>query len=171
MGAIISIAYSLKYEDKINSLIPLNIVYKRSSDAREQVLDRANKILQAGEIGNIEQTISRWFENKKEPDQTEKINKVRQLLLSASPKGYGHAYKLFAMSDSIFENLLDNLSMPVLYLTGSDDPNSNSKMSHEMAKESPKGFSKIIDNEAHMMAYIAPAKLNPIIKDFLQQNE
>ena len=171
MGAIISIAYSLKYEDKIHSLIPLNIVYKRSSDAREQVLDRANKILQAGEIGNIEQTISRWFENKKEPDQTEKINKVRQLLLSASPKGYGHAYKLFAMSDSIFENLLDNLSMPVLYLTGSDDPNSNSKMSHEMAKESPKGLSKIIDNEAHMMAYIAPAKLNPVIKDFLQQNE
>ena len=48
MGAIISIAYSLKYEDKINSLIPLNIVYKRSSDAREQALDRANKILQAG---------------------------------------------------------------------------------------------------------------------------
>ena len=171
MGAIISVAYSLKYEDKIHSLIPLNIVYKRSSDAREQVLDRANKILQAGEIGNIEQTISRWFENKKEPDQIMKINKVRQLLLSASPKGYGHAYKLFAMSDSIFENLLDNLSMPVLYLTGSDDPNSNSKMSHEMAKESPKGFSKIIDNEAHMMAYIAPAKLNPIIKDFLQQNE
>jgi pimeloyl-ACP methyl ester carboxylesterase len=61
--------------------------------------------------------------------------------------------------------------MPVLYLTGSDDPNSNSKMSHEMAKESPKGFSKIIDNEAHMMAYIAPAKVNTIIKDFLLQNE
>ena len=136
-----------------------------------QVLDRANKILQTGEIGNIEQTMSRWFENKREPDQTEKINKVRQLLLSASPKGYGHAYKLFAMSDSIFENLLDNLSVPVLYLTGSDDPNSNSKMSHEMAKESPKGLSKIIDNEAHMMAYIAPAKVNTIIKDFLQQNE
>ena len=171
MGAIISVAYSLKYGDKINSLIPLNIVYKRSNGARNQVLDRANKIIQTGEIGSIEQTMSRWFENKKNPDQIVKINKVRQLLLNASPKGYGHAYKLFAMSDSIFENLLDNLSVPVLYLTGSDDPNSNSKMSHEMAKESPKGLSKIIDNEAHMMAYIAPTKVNTIIKDFLQENE
>jgi pimeloyl-ACP methyl ester carboxylesterase len=171
MGAIISVAYSLKYGDKINSLIPLNIVYKRSNGARNQVLDRANKIIQTGEIGSIEQTMSRWFENKKNPDQIVKINKVRQLLLNASPKGYGHAYKLFAMSDSIFENLLGNLSMPVLYLTGGDDPNSNSRMSHEMASESPKGLSKIIDNEAHMMAYIAPTKVNTIIKDFLQENE
>ena len=171
MGAIISVAYSLKYGDKINSLIPLNIVYKRSNGARNQVLDRANKIIQTGEIGSIEQTMSRWFENKKNPDQIVKINKVRQLLLNASPKGYGHAYKLFAMSDSIFENLLGNLSVPVLYLTGGDDPNSNSRMSHEMASESPKGLSKIIDNEAHMMAYIAPTKVNTIIKDFLQENE
>jgi hypothetical protein len=44
-------------------------------------------------------------------------------------------------------------------------------MSHEMASESPKGLSKIIDNEAHMMAYIAPTKVNTIIKDFLQENE
>ena len=93
MGAIISVAYSLKYGDKINSLIPLNIVYKRSNGARNQVLDRANKIIQTGEIGSIEQTMSRWFENKKNPDQIVKINKVRQLLLNASPKGYGHAYK------------------------------------------------------------------------------
>ena len=171
MGAIISVAYSLKYGDKINSLIPLNIVYKRSNGARNQVLDRANKIIQTGAIGSIEQTMSRWFENKKNPDQIVKINKVRQLLLHASPKGYGHAYKLFAMSDSIFENLLGNLSMPVLYLTGGDDPNSNSRMSHEMASKSPQGLSKIIDNEAHMMAYIAPAKVNTIIKDFLQENE
>ena len=170
MGAIISVAYSLKYNNKVNALIPLNIVYKRSPDAREQVLDRANKILKSGDIGNIEQTMGRWFENKTRPDQTMKIKRVRRLLLSNSPEGYGLAYKLFAVSDSIFENLLDNLSMPVLYLTGSDDPNSNSRMSLEMANESPNGLSRIIDDEAHMMAYIAPEKVNPIIEEFLKEN-
>ena len=44
-------------------------------------------------------------------------------------------------------------------------------MSIEMANESPRGFSKSIDNEAHMMAYIAPEKVNPIIEDFLITNE
>ena len=171
MGAIISVAFGLKYQDKVKCLIPLNIVYKRSLNARKEVLERANKILKTGQIGNIEQTLSRWFKNKTQPDQIIKVNMVRQLLLGASPKGYGDAYKLFAKSDYIFENLLGNLSMPVLYLTGGDDPNSNSKMSSEMAKESPKGLSKSIENEAHMMAFIAPEKVNMLIKNFLEKNE
>jgi len=171
MGALISVAYSLKYPNKINAVIPLNIVYKRSIKARNEVIKRANTILKTGEIGNIDQTLERWFKNKTDINQIEKINKVRQLLSNASPKGYGDAYKLFAKSDSIFENKLNELKPPALYLTGSDDPNSTSIMSKEMANESPKGVSKSIDNEAHMMAYIAPEKVNPIIEDFLITNE
>ena len=171
MGALISVAYSLKYPNKINVVIPLNIVYKRSIKTRNEVIKRANTILKTGEIGNIDQTLERWFKNKTNINQIEKINKVRQLLSNASPKGYGDAYKLFAKSDSTFENKLNELQPPALYLTGSDDPNSTSKMSIEMANESPRGFSKSIDNEAHMMAYIAPEKVNPIIEDFLITNE
>ena len=170
MGAIISVAYSLKYSNKINALIPLNIVYKRSTNARKEVLKRANMILKTGEIGNIEQTMSRWFKNKIQANHSKKIMRVRQLLSDAPPKGYGDAYMLFAESDSIFENMLHNLRTPILYLTGSDDPNSNPRMSQEMANESPNGLSRSIDNEAHMMAYIAPDKVNPIINDFLEEN-
>ena len=171
MGAIISVAYSLKYPNKINALIPLNIVYKRSANARKEVLDRANMVLKKGEIGNIEQTMRRWFKNKTGATYSNKIDKVRQLLSDARPKGYGAAYKLFAESDYIFENMLNKLRTPVLYLTGSDDPNSNSRMSQEMAHDTPGGLSKSIDNEAHMMAFISPDKINPIIEDFLQENE
>ena len=171
MGAIISVAYTLKYPNKINVVIPLNIVYKRSIEAKNEVIKRANKILKTGEIGNIDQTLERWFKNKTDTNQIEKINKVRQLLSNTSPKGYGDAYKLFAKSDSIFENKLNELQPPALYLTGRDDPNSTSTMSIEMANESRRGVSKSIDNEAHMMAYISPEKVNPIIEDFLITNE
>ncbi|MEC7596183.1 MAG: alpha/beta hydrolase [Pseudomonadota bacterium] len=171
MGALISVAYSLKYPKNINAIISLNIVYKRSIKARNEVIKRANTILKTREIGNIDETLERWFKNKTDINQMEKINKVRKFLSNASPKGYGEAYKLFAKSDSIFENKLNELKPPTLYLTGSDDPNSTSKMSKEMANESPKGVSKSIDNEAHMMAYIAPEKVNPIIEDFLITNE
>ena len=170
MGAIISVAYSLKYQNKINALIPLNIVYKRSGNARKQVLDRANMVLESGKIGNIDQTMRRWFKNKTGAAYSNKIDKVRQLLSDARPKGYGIAYKLFAESDYIFENMLHKLKVPALYLTGSNDPNSNSRMSQEMANDSPRALSKIIDNEAHMMAFISPDKVNPIIEDFIKDN-
>jgi len=61
--------------------------------------------------------------------------------------------------------------VPVLYLTGSEDPNSTPEMSNKMANESPQGCSVSIDNEAHMMAYMAPEKINPVIENFIKKSE
>jgi len=171
MGALISVAFSLKYPEKVNALIPLNMVYKRSKGAQNDVLNRANIILKTGEINNIDQTLDRWFKNKTENHQIQRIKKVRQLLSEASLQGYGNAYRLFAESDRHFENKLSELRVPVLYLTGSEDPNSTPEMSNKMANESPQGCSVSIDNEAHMMAYIAPEKINPVIENFIKKSE
>ncbi|MDG1345460.1 MAG: alpha/beta hydrolase [Candidatus Thioglobus sp.] len=171
MGALISVAFGLKYPEKITALISLNMVYKRSINAQSDVIERANLILKQGEINNIDQTLDRWFKNKTEYHQIQQIKKVHQLLTDVNPQGYGYAYKLFAESDRHFENKLSELSVPVLYLTGSDDPNSTPDMSSEMAHESPQGSFISIANEAHMMAYIAPEKINPVIEKFIKTNE
>ena len=60
--------------------------------------------------------------------------------------------------------------MPVLYLTGDKDPNSTPRMSKQMAEMTPRGEFYSIDDEAHMMAYIAPEKVNAIIKRFLHND-
>lgn len=171
MGALISVAFSLKYPEKVTALLPLNMVYKRGNCAKNDVINRANLILQTGEINNIDQTLDRWFKNKTKHHQMQRIKKVRQLLSDTNPQSYGYAYKLFAESDRHFENKLSELKMPVLYLTGSDDPNSTPEMSNEMANESPQGSFISIDKEAHMMAYIASEKINPVIEKFLKKNE
>ena len=171
MGALISVAFSLKYPEKVTALLPLNMVYKRGNCAKNDVINRANLILKTGEINNIDQTLDRWFKNKTKHHQMQRIKKVRQLLSDTNPQSYGYAYKLFAESDRHFENKLSELKMPVLYLTGSDDPNSTPEMSNEMANESPQGSFISIDKEAHMMAYIASEKINPVIEKFLKKNE
>lgn len=171
MGALISVAFSLKYPEKVTALLPLNMVYKRGNCAKNDVINRANLILKTGEINNIDQTLDRWFKNKTKHHQMQRIKKVRQLLSDTNPQSYGYAYKLFAESDRHFENKLSELKMPVLYLTGSDDPNSTPEMSNEMANESPQGSFISIDKEAHMMAYIASEKINPVIEKFLIKNE
>ena len=171
MGALISVAFSLKYPEKVTALLPLNMVYKRGNCAKNDVINRANLIIKTGEINNIDQTLDRWFKNKTKHHQMQRIKKVRQLLSDTNPQSYGYAYKLFAESDRHFENKLSELKMPVLYLTGSDDPNSTPEMSNEMANESPQGSFISIDKEAHMMAYIASEKINPVIEKFLKKNE
>lgn len=166
MGAIISIAYSLKYPGKILSLIPLNIVFNRTKKARNDVLKRAESILNSKKILNIDQTLVRWFKNKTSSEDLIKIDKVINILKNASPKGYGEAYRIFALSDKIFINNLSEIQVPVLYLTGSEDLNSTALMSDQMSKKTPGSLSISIKGEAHMMAYISGHKVNPIIEQF-----
>ena len=119
----------------------------------------------------IEKTVARWFQGKKtvvEPKQAnqQKIAKVRTWLEQNSTRGYAMAYRIFATSDKIFLNKLAKLAMPVLYLTGDNDKNSTPAMSFQMAQLTPHGSSFSIIGEAHIMAYIAPDKVNPILEKF-----
>ena len=106
MGALISVAFAIRYPDKVKALVPINIAFNRSKEAQKEVLNRADKILQTKKILNIEQTLERWFKNKTSPDDLKKIDKVRNWLANASPQGYGRTYRLFALSDKVFLNKL-----------------------------------------------------------------
>ena len=169
MGALISVAFALKYPEKVKALVPINIAFNRSEEAQKGVLNRANQILQSNKILNIEQTLERWFKNKTSADDLKKIDKVRNWLGTASPQGYGRTYRLFALSDKVFLNKLSRLRPPVLYLTGDEDPNSTPAMSQQMAQETPNGSSNSLTGEAHMMSYIAADKVNPIIEQFFME--
>ncbi len=169
MGALISVAFALKYPDKVKALVPINIAFNRSEEAQKGVLNRANQILQTNKILNIEQTLERWFKNKTSADDLKKIDKIRNWLANTSPQGYGRAYRLFALSDKVFLNKLSRLRPPVLYLTGDEDPNSTPAMSQQMAEETPNGSSNSLTGEAHMMSYIAANKVNPIIEQFFME--
>ena len=169
MGAFISVAFALKYPDKVKALVPINIAFNRSEEVQKGVLNRANQILQTNKILNIEQTLERWFKNKTSADDLKKIDKIRNWLANTSPQGYGRTYRLFALSDKVFLNKLSRLRPPVLYLTGDEDPNSTPAMSQQMAEETPNGSSNSLTGEAHMMSYIAANKVNPIIEQFFME--
>jgi len=134
MGAIISVAFARKFPQKINALVALNIVFNRNEKAQKDVLLRANQVLESNKILNIEKTLERWFKNNTSSAELNKIDKVRNWLKNTSPKGYGEAYRLFALSDKVFVNNLYQLKLPILYLTGNEDPNSTPLMSTDFTR-------------------------------------
>ena len=167
MGALISVAFALTYPEKVHKLVPMNIVYQRSTPQRDAVVARAERVLAAEELTGIETTLKRWFADKTDEASRVKIAQIAQWMAQVDPVGYGRTYKLFATSDDAFRGQLHQLSMPVLYLTGENDPNSTPAMSHQMAAETPQGQAMVVSGEAHMMAYICPEKVNPLIEKFL----
>ncbi|HIF88740.1 MAG TPA: alpha/beta hydrolase [Candidatus Thioglobus sp.] len=170
MGALLSVAFTLKYPDKVQSLIPINIVFNRTLTEQNRVLQRAEQVIESGEIGNTTPALRRWFEGKDSTEELIKIAKIKQWLMGVSPYGYGRTYRLFALSDKVFVNKLSLLTAPVLYLTGDNDPNSTPAMSKQMADLTPLGEYCSIANEAHMMAYIAHDKTNEVIESFLNKH-
>ncbi len=169
MGAIISVAFALEYASATYSVIAMNIVYERDAAQSRAVQDRASAVLQSGQIYGIELALQRWFENETGVESRQKIIQIRQWMEQVDPVGYGRSYQLFAMSDRALTGKLNKLSRPVLYLTGSLDANSTSEMSQKMAAETPHGQALVIENEAHMMAYIHPDKVNRFIGQFLEK--
>ncbi len=168
-GALISVEFTLQNPGKVLGLIPLNIVYKRDTQQSQNVLARANQVLEQEQLIDIDITLDRWFLNKTDQASLNKIAIIRDYLSQVNPVGYGRTYKMFAQSDKVFVGRLGHLQAPALYLTGEDDPNSTSWMSQQMARETPNGQAISIANEAHMMAYISPEKVNPIIDRFSRE--
>lgn len=171
MGALIAISFALNYPSRVVSAVPLNIVYKRTAAQKQAVLQRASDVIKSNQVLGLEAVLERWFSESNNPVGQEKVNKVRSWLEGIDPVGYGRTYSLFAKADNEFEACLEEITTPVLYITGDKDTNSTSVMSKQMASETPKGSSFIIKNEAHMMAYISPEKVNPLIKEFLVKTE
>ena len=171
MGALISVAYTLNYPSRIVSTIPLNIVYKRTSVQRDAVLQRASEVLEKKQITGIEAALGRWFDDSDNPQYMKKVTAVKDWLEQADPIGYGRTYRLFAQSDEEFEGRLQEIRTPILFITGDKDLNSTPAMSEQMAGETPDGEFMVINNEAHMLAYISPELVNPLIEDFLKKTE
>ena len=145
----------------------LNIVYRRTPAKRKAVVGRAQEVLVQQKITGIERTLGRWFSDKQDTKSLQRIEFIKEWLTKVDPLGYGRTYRLFATSDDAFIGRLHQLRMPVLYLTGEKDPNSTPQMSMMMAQETPNGLAEVVANEAHMMAYISPEKINPIVDRFL----
>lgn len=171
MGALISVSFALNYPSKVCSLIPMNIVYKRNIVQRQAVLERANKVIETNKISGLDESLKRWFTNYGDRSYKARVAKIRDWINSTDPIGYGRTYRLFALSDNEFEGKLDQLEMPVLYLTGNRDMNSTTSMSEQMAEETPNGIHAVIKYEAHMMAYINPHKVNLLIEVFITDVE
>jgi pimeloyl-ACP methyl ester carboxylesterase len=169
MGALISVAFALEYAAVTCSVIAMNIVYERDVTQRKAVQDRARAVLQSGRVSGIELALQRWFENESSEASQQKIARIRRWMEQVDPAGYGRSYQLFASSDRAFTGRLSTLRTPILYLTGSLDSNSTPVMSQKMAAETSNGQVAVIENEAHMMAYIHPEKVNHFIGRFLDE--
>ena len=169
MGAMIALDIAIRWPKKIKTIAALNAIYGRSDDASKAVKARARALKTIGQNDlNTDVTMTRWFGNTPTGNALAAANACKRWLHQTSILEYYKAYQVFANHDGLSPNQLVNLSIPALFMTGSDEPNSTPQMSHDMANIAPFGTYKLIENAAHMMPMTHAQQVSISLKHYFK---
>ncbi len=167
MGALISGGAAASFADRITRVAYLNGVYRRDPAAKTAVLARAAAIRTSGV--DTEGPLLRWFGDDPQSQRAREL--TRAWLEAVDPEGYAIAYTAFAGGDETYADCWPSVTCPVLFLTGSGDPNSTPEMAEQMASLTPRGWARIVDGHRHMVNLTAPEIVNALMAEWLTCRE
>lgn len=167
MGGLVARAFALKYSAKLDALVILNSVFKRTTEQRVRVIERAQQAAEQGPDANVEEALLRWFSDDYRAAHPEQINAIHQQLIDNDPQGYVTTYQLFATQDCFGESQLDQIKVPTLVVTGELDPGSTPEMAEQLASRIPDAQCVILKGQRHMMPMESPDRVNQLLLEFL----
>lgn len=171
MGALIGLEFALAHPERVRSISPLNGVYCRPPHLQEMAERRASDLEAHGGLTPPDETLTRWFGDPIPSDHAHAAAVCRRFLLAVNPVGYTRSYRLFVESDRRHDGRLERLSVPALFMTSENDPNSTPQMSHAMADAAPDGRCIVVPKERHMMTLTAPADVTRHLISFIREIE
>ena len=146
IGALIAQHFTLQHTNKINKLVLIGSVYKRSAKQIKIVRNRYEE----SKIGiNITKgSISRWFSKSFLKENPDVYKFFFDLLENKNNKDFISAYKVFVESDKSKLDL-SKFNMPTLIMTGENEIGSTPLMSEELNKDIDNSILYIIKDAKH----------------------
>ncbi|CAM3535253.1 3-oxoadipate enol-lactonase 2 [Vibrio aerogenes CECT 7868] len=166
MGSMIALNFASRYQEWCLGTVAFNSVFRRSEEAKAAVQERVKQIKSSLTHLHTTAPVKRWFDFPLSKLDEENAQLCTEWLSTVSLPGYSQAYEVFCHNDGPEDDELRNLSMPALFITGSDDPNSTPAMSAAMGALCPVGESRIISHAKHMAPMTHSGEINEIVIDF-----
>ncbi len=172
MGALISQAFASVNSTRLNHLILLHSVYKRTDQQCEGVRERYRITRDLGAMSTVELAIQRWFSADyiyRNPDQ---MNEIRDIFSRHEDDGYLKAYGFFANAEPVMKDYpVNKVVCPSLVMTGADDVGSTPGMSEALARDLP--ISELIINPGHKHGapYEYASQMATQLSDFLGRHD
>ena len=164
IGALIAQHFTEKFYEKINKLVLIGSVYKRSDKQIETVQNRYRDAVN-GENITID-SIKRWFSKDYLNTNPEVFDFFYNLLENKNNQNFLPAYKIFVNSDKYHINY-SNFNMPTLIMTGENEVGSTPLMSEGISKEIKNSSLFIIKNAKHGATIEQANVVNEKINSFL----
>jgi len=167
IGSLIARNFATKYGDRLQSLILLGSIYKRSEQQQKTVNERFNQAKK--ELKLSKQALKRWFTDKYLKNNPDTFEKISSILSSNNMANFLKVYELFVKhkNDEDFEKINTN----TMIMTGEYDVGSTIEMSQELNKIIKNSELKIIKDGKHLCGIECSDDVNFAIKNFVEKNE
>ena len=167
IGSLIARNFATKYNDRLQSLILLGSIYKRSEQQQKIVNDRFNQAKK--ELRLSRQALKRWFTDEYLENNPDTYEKISSILSSNNMVNFLKVYELFVRhkNDEDFKKI----QTKTLIVTGEHDIGSTIEMSQQLNNIIKNSELKIIKGGKHLCGIERADEVNLTIKNFIDKNE
>lgn len=167
VGALIAQHIAVHHPDRVLTLTCVNSVCDRNGQEAAAVAGRLETAGVDFALG-AERAVDRWFpDGAGIPGAPAQRDRTRRILLANDVPSYLHVYRVFATGDAELAPELHRITVPVLAVTGSEDPGSIPEMSYRIAERIPGTHVHIIQGARHMVPDTHPELLSALIAELV----
>ena len=166
IGSLIARNFASKYSDRLESLILLCSIFKRTEKQKQIVKDRFELARKSKSLSK--QALKRWFTDEYLEKNPNTYNKISSILEQNSMENFLKIYELFVnhKDDEQFEKI----KTKTLIMTGEGDIGSTPEMSINLSKVINNSNVKIISKGKHLCSIECADDVNMAIKKHIQND-
>ena len=167
IGSLIARNFATKYGDRLQSLILLGSIYKRSEQQQKIVNERFEQAKK--ELKLSRQALKRWFSDKYLENNPDTYEKISSILSRNNMANFLKVYELFVKHKNNED--FEKIQTKTLIMTGEYDIGSTIEMSQQLNNIIKNSELKIIKDGKHLCGIECADDVNSAIKNFVDKNE
>ena len=166
IGSLIARNFASKYSDRLESLILLCSIFRRTEKQQQIVKDRFELAKKSKNLSK--QALKRWFTDEYLEKNPNTYNKISSMLEKNNMENFLKIYELFVnhKDDEQFEKI----KTKTLIMTGEGDIGSTPEMSINLSKVINNSNVKIISKGKHLCSIECADDVNMAIKKHIQND-
>ena len=166
IGSLIARNFASNYSDRLESLVLLCSIFKRTEKQQQIVKDRFELTKKSKTLSK--QALKRWFTDEYLEKNPNTYNKISSILEQNSMENFLKIYELFVnhKDDEQFEKI----KTKTLIMTGEGDIGSTPEMSINLSKVINNSNVKIISKGKHLCSIECADDVNMAIKKHIQND-
>ncbi|WP_426111998.1 alpha/beta fold hydrolase [Pseudomonas sp. DSP3-2-2] len=166
LGGLIAQRLTLRYPERVKSLILLSTVAGRNQDEKARVAARLEALKNNVSGSHYDSSLSRWLTEDFQRQNPELIKELRARNASNDPECYASAYRVLAETD--FGDEITHIACPTLISTGEEDSGSNPRMARFMHDQISGSVLFVLPGLRHSILTEAPKLVANMMDEFMR---